>query len=117
MPQRRVAKPKPGSKGKTKTAGAIVLAAHCGLPQVEGLKADLKRALARTASVTLDASAVTRIDTAALQLLAVFVCERQAKSRGVAWRGIPTCVEAAARQVGLGAALGLDSVKAGVRAA
>jgi ABC-type transporter Mla MlaB component len=98
-------KSKPKPKVRAKTASSIALAAICGLAQVESLKAQLKQTLSRATPVTLDASAVTRIDTAALQLLAAFVRARQAKGRTVVWQGVPACIEAAAQCLGLTAAL------------
>lgn len=101
MPQRRSAKPRP----KAKRAPAIVLRGDYALARVESLKAVLAPAVARAAPVVLDASAVTRIDTAGLQVLTVFVRERQAQGRSVSWRGVPTSLSKPAQQLGLAAAL------------
>ena len=104
MTQRRSAKPGP----KAKRAPAIVLRGDYALAQAENLKAILAGVVARAAPVVLDASAVTCIDAAGLQVLTVFVRERQAQGRSVSWRGVPTSLSKAARQLGLAAALSLS---------
>jgi ABC-type transporter Mla MlaB component len=51
--------------------------------------------------LTLDVSALQRIDTAGLQLLAAFVRDRRAAGRAVAWGGRAAALEAAAVLLGL----------------
>ncbi|MGH8270016.1 MAG: STAS domain-containing protein, partial [Steroidobacteraceae bacterium] len=48
-----------------------------------------------------DASALQRIDTAALQLLAAFVRDRRTAGRAVDWRGGTAALESAAALLGL----------------
>jgi anti-anti-sigma regulatory factor len=63
--------------------------------------------LEEAAPVELDASAVERIDTAVLQLLAAFLRDRRARQRAVVWRTCSEAVTRAARTLGLQDALGL----------
>jgi phospholipid transport system transporter-binding protein len=103
MATRRAAKSP--ARPKRKQAGSLALPQDCGLPQVEALKAKLKVALSRAAPVTLDATRVTGIDTAGLQLLAAFVREREAGGRKVAWQGVTESFAEAAQRLGLAAML------------
>jgi ABC-type transporter Mla MlaB component len=65
------------------------------------LKADLARVLAKPAVVTLDLSAVRRVDTAALQVLTSFIRERRAAGRGVECQGASDAFLATADVLGL----------------
>jgi anti-anti-sigma regulatory factor len=107
VPRRTVvkSKSKPKAKAKGTAARTITLPAQMALPQAATLKSELKRALSCGLPVTLDATAVTRVDAAMLQLLSAFVRDRQLNDRGVVWQGVPACVEDAAQRLGLGAAL------------
>lgn len=103
MPRRRTPAAKP------KRASALALAADCRVAQIDELKAALSRMLSRVAPVELDASAVREIDAASLQLLAVFVRERQTNGRAVAWRGAGQPLIHAAHRLGLAALLGMEA--------
>lgn len=98
MPKRTAKKPKP-------KANSLALTGDYGLPEAQALKRQLTTTLKRPTPVTLDVTALTRIDTANLQLLVAFVRERQAKSRAVTWQGVPTWLNEAAQRLGLTAAL------------
>jgi ABC-type transporter Mla MlaB component len=81
--------------------GALTLAADCTVAEVDALKSALTRRLNESAPVTLDVSALQRIDTAGLQLLAAFVRDRRTAGRAIAWRGRASALEAAAGLLGL----------------
>jgi ABC-type transporter Mla MlaB component len=81
--------------------GALTLAANCTVAEVDTLKSVLTRRLNESDPVTLDVSALQRIDTAGLQLLAAFVRDRRTAGRAIAWRGRAPALEAAAGLLGL----------------
>ncbi len=81
--------------------GALTLAADCTVAEADDLKAELARRLAASEPVTVDVSALQRIDTAGLQLLAAFVRDRRTAGRAVQWRGRASALEAAAGLLGL----------------
>jgi anti-anti-sigma regulatory factor len=114
MKQRKAAR----SSGSTKRKPAarkraanrpLALAADCAIGTAGKLKADLLRRLAQAGSVAIDASAVQRIDTATLQVLAAFARDRGAAGLPVEWVGIPAVVTDAARLLNLSAVLGLTA--------
>ena len=78
---------------------------------VTSLQAELAERLDESGTVQIDGSAVDRIDTAALQLLAVFVRDLRAEARAVEWVGCSVGLQKAANGLGLSVALGLDSDK------
>ncbi|WP_266172195.1 STAS domain-containing protein [Dyella subtropica] len=92
------------SKAKSATASGattrVVLPADCRIADLPGVKSELQAALI-TPAAELDASAVERIDTAALQLLAVFCREAGAKGHTVTWLGASTVLRDAAALLGL----------------
>jgi phospholipid transport system transporter-binding protein len=79
----------------------LVLAADCTVVQADTLKSELVRRVAQPRPVALDVSALQRIDTAGLQLLAAFVRDRRTAGRAVAWHGRSPALEAAAGLLGL----------------
>jgi len=115
MPQRSNTKPrskrnaaKGNAQAKTSAARTLTLPAQSESPQLATLHSDLKKLLALDGTATLDASAVTRVDTAMLQLLVAFVRERQANGRNIAWQSVPASFADTAQRLGLTAALGLS---------
>jgi ABC-type transporter Mla MlaB component len=99
-----------GSKATTRRTherGSLLLAAECTVAEADALKSELGSRLQRSQTVTLDVSAVQRIDTAGLQLLAAFVRDRRTAGRAVAWRGRASALETAADLLGLRAMLEL----------
>jgi ABC-type transporter Mla MlaB component len=112
MKQRKAAR----NSGSTKRTPAarkrtgnrpLALAADCAIGTAGKLKADLLRRLTQTDTVAIDASAVQRIDTATLQVLAAFARERGAAGLAVEWVGVPSALTDAARLLNLSALLGL----------
>ena len=106
MPKRRP----PAAKAQRRNSGSLALAADCSLPQAAALRSKLARLVTRVSTVTLDASAVTRVDTASLQLLVAFVQDRRKRGREVVWRNVAPAFHEAADLLGLSAALGSASV-------
>ena len=100
--------PAPGVAEKT-AGGSFALAAECTVADASSLKSGLARLLEESDSVTLDISAVQRIDTAGLQVIAAFVRERDSQGRQVQWHGHAPAMAAAAKLLGLGALLKLPS--------
>jgi ABC-type transporter Mla MlaB component len=91
---------KPATK-RIQDDGSLLLAAECTVAEAEALKSELGRRLQQSQPVTLDVSALQRIDTAGLQLLAAFVRDRRTAGRAVAWRGRASALETAAGLLGL----------------
>jgi ABC-type transporter Mla MlaB component len=85
------------------------VAAECTVADASSLKAGLAKLLDDTDIVTLDISAVQRIDTAGLQLIATFVREREARGRQVEWQGAAPVLATAAQLLGLDSLLKLPA--------
>jgi ABC-type transporter Mla MlaB component len=103
-PKRKAAPRRMGAargKAAAGTPPSLSLAADCTVAEADSLKSELARRLNESAPVTLDVSALQRIDTAGLQLLAAFVRDRRTAGRAVAWRGRAAALEAAAGLLGL----------------
>jgi phospholipid transport system transporter-binding protein len=90
-------------------SGAFAVAAECTVADASSLKSDLAKLLDDTGIVTLDISAVQRIDTAGLQVIATFIRERESQGRQVEWRGSAPALTAAAKLLGLGSLLKLPT--------
>jgi ABC-type transporter Mla MlaB component len=98
----------PGADTEHKTgSGAFAIAAECTVADAGSLKAGLAKLLDDAGMVTLDISAVQRIDTAGLQVIATFVRERESHGRQVEWRGTAPALSAAAKLLGLSSFLKL----------
>lgn len=91
------------ARGKsTATApSALTLAAECTVAEADVLQAQLAGRLQEPEAVTVDVSALQRIDTAGLQLLAAFVRDRRTAGRAVEWRGRAAALDSAASLLGL----------------
>jgi phospholipid transport system transporter-binding protein len=98
--------PAPGVEPET-GSGSFAVAAECTVADAGALKSGLAKLLDESGSVTLDISAVQRIDTAGLQVIATFVRERESQGRQVQWQGDSAAVSAAAKLLGLGELLKL----------
>jgi ABC-type transporter Mla MlaB component len=98
----------PGSDTESETgSGAFAVAAECTVADASTLKAGLAKLVDDSGVVTLDVSAVQRIDTAGLQVIATFVRERESHGRRVEWRGTAPALVAAAKLLGLSSFLKL----------
>ena len=78
---------------------------------INTLQAELAERLDESGTVQIDGSAVDRVDTAGLQLLAAFVRDLQAEARSVEWVGCSVALRRSANALGLGTALGLGGEK------
>jgi phospholipid transport system transporter-binding protein len=87
----------------------IALRAECLIGTVDELRAELSSQLTLEGSVTIDAAAVERIDTASMQLLAAFARDRRAAGLSVEWAAVPATVAEAATLLNLTHALGLPA--------
>ncbi len=94
---------KSGATGKR--AATIRLPADCRLAELPTLR---EQCLAMP-SGTLDATAVERVDTATLQLLAAFHRDALARGGKIAWAGVSTPLREAAERLGLAQALALPA--------
>jgi phospholipid transport system transporter-binding protein len=88
---------------------AFAVAAECTVADSSSLKSGLAKLLDESDVVTLDISAVQRIDTAGLQVIAAFVRERESHGRQVQWQGSAPALSTAARLLGLSALLKLPA--------
>jgi ABC-type transporter Mla MlaB component len=77
------------------------------LRDVTAFQAELAERLDDSGIVQIDASAVQRIDTATLQLLAAFVRDLRADARMVEWTECSAVLRRAAHALGLASALDL----------
>jgi anti-anti-sigma regulatory factor len=82
------------------------------LRNVTAFQAELAERLDESGSVRIDASAVERIDTATLQLLAAFVRDLRADARLVEWTQCSAVLRRAAHALGLTGALDLAAEQA-----
>lgn len=100
---RRAGAPRPGaeSHGLPPAHAELALAAECTVAGAEALQAGLSRLLEEPRPVTLDVTAMQRVDTAGLQLLAAFVRDRRIAGRSVEWRGQAPALQAAASLLGV----------------
>jgi len=87
----------------------VALPADCRMSTQGGLMAELLRALDEHA-IVLDGQAVERIDTAALQLLALFRREVNTRGGTVSWRGPSVALHEAANLLGLATLLELPAI-------
>lgn len=106
-----MSKRKSASSGKSSVQAKkiFVLPAECVIAGAGSLRESLV-SLANVGDVTLDASAVQRLDTASLQLLTAFVRERRAADRAVNWSGVPALLAERAQLLGLADALAFAGV-------
>jgi ABC-type transporter Mla MlaB component len=86
----------------------VVLAANCSVKDATALKSSLCAVANESAAVTLDATAVERVDTATMQLLCAFVRDRSSRSQSTVWRGQSQALHDAVRLLGVAALIGFD---------
>jgi anti-anti-sigma regulatory factor len=72
---------------------------------INSLQAELAERLDESGPVQIDATAVDRVDTAGLQLLAAFIRDLRAESRPVEWIGCSDALRKGAQALGLDAVL------------
>jgi len=95
--------------GHEAARGEFAVAAECTVADASSLKTGLAKLLEDSGTVTVDISAVQRVDTAGLQVIAAFVRERASNGRQVQWRGNAPALSAAAQLLGLDALLKLPT--------
>ncbi|HEY2035404.1 MAG TPA: STAS domain-containing protein [Steroidobacteraceae bacterium] len=105
---RRKATPAKPAQRRVRDDGSLTLGAECTVAEADTLKSELACRLAESGTVTVDVTALQRIDTAGLQLLAAFVRDRRTAGRMVAWRGRSAALDAAAGLLGLDSMLELQ---------
>jgi phospholipid transport system transporter-binding protein len=89
-------------------ARVVALPTDFRLAELAAVKAELLEALEAPA-VHLDGTAVERVDTAALQLLAAFRRESAARGQSAAWQGVSVVMRDAASLLGLAQVLELPA--------
>ena len=94
---------------KRKTVQPVSLPSECVIACAADLRTALLKRVSDSGNVQLDASAVQRVDTASLQVLAAFVRDRRAGSLPLEWLGVPACLLEAATLLDLTNALGLPA--------
>lgn len=87
----------------------VVLAANCSVKDAAVLKTSLCALARQSTPVTVDVSAVERVDTATMQLLCAFARDRSGRNQSIAWRGESQALKNAVRLLGVDALLGFDS--------
>jgi ABC-type transporter Mla MlaB component len=80
---------------------SFALAAECMVADAATLKQNLAVLLGEQQAVTLDISALQRIDTAGLQVITAFVRERAVRGLRVEWQGTAPALANAAQLLGL----------------
>jgi phospholipid transport system transporter-binding protein len=90
-------------------SSAVVLTSPT-IRTINALQTELAERLDESGNVQIDGTAVDRIDTAGLQLLAAFVRDLRAEQRAVEWVGCSDALRKAATALGLEAALCLPGI-------
>ena len=90
-------------------SGSALVLTSPTIRTITSLQTELAERLDESGTVQIDGTAVDRVDTAGLQLLAAFVRDLRAEMRGVEWVGCSDALKKAAQALGLGAALGLGN--------
>jgi ABC-type transporter Mla MlaB component len=92
-----------------KAPATLALAVECMISDASSLKDRLAALLDEPLPVTLDITALQRIDTAGLQVITAFVRERVGHGRGVEWQGTAPILTTAAQLLGLTSLLRLPA--------
>lgn len=87
----------------------VVLAANCSVKDAAALKTSLCTFAKHGDAVTLDVSAVERVDTATMQLLCAFVRDRSGRNQSVTWRGESQALQDAVRLLGVSTLMGIET--------
>ncbi len=113
----RTARSTPAAGAEKSSSGSFAVAAECTVADAGSLKTGLAKLLDHSGIVTLDISAVQRIDTAGLQVIATFLRERESHGRQVQWRGDAPAMLNAAKLLGLSDLLKLPTAQQAVETA
>lgn len=98
-----------GSEQDLPVGTVVMLDAQCTLRECIALKSSLAEALALGGDLTLDGSAVQRIDTAGLQLLLAMQRQLQTEHRALQWTAASSELREVAGQLGLADTLALPA--------
>jgi ABC-type transporter Mla MlaB component len=109
MPKKSKPSARPRRAKPARPDPVLALPAECLIANAMPLREQLIAVVGEAVPVTLNVSAVERIDTACLQLLAAFATERRAASRPVVWSGVTAALTERARLLDLYASLGLPA--------
>jgi len=90
-------------------SSAVVLTSPT-IRTINALQTELAERLDESGNVQIDGTAVDRVDTAGLQLLAAFVRDVRAEQRAVEWVGCSDALRKAATALGLETALCLPGI-------
>jgi phospholipid transport system transporter-binding protein len=96
-------------KQKGPVSHTLALAAECTVSDAGSLKERLASLLEEPQAVTLDVTALQRIDTAGLQVIIAFIRERAGHGRPVEWQGTAPVLATAAQLLGLTSLLRLPA--------
>jgi anti-anti-sigma regulatory factor len=94
--------------GSIDAPSTLKLDAHCTLRESIAFKVALLEQLELGRDVILDASAVSKIDTAGLQLLVAFVRQLRSSGHTLQWEGVTPELQRAATQLDLLDLIGLN---------
>lgn len=94
----------------------MVLPENCTLRDALAMKAELMNLKGAVDAVTIEVSAVQRIETANLQVLAAFVRDRRSAGHAVRWSGESEAMSQAVRLLGLDAVLNYAATAPGAAA-
>jgi anti-anti-sigma regulatory factor len=101
---------------EAKPAPLFALASHCTVKDAAALKAQLLTVAEVDADLTVDVSAVERIDTSTMQLLCALVHDRALRIQRVVFKGESQSWREAVRLLGVAQCLGLPGYQEGTRA-
>jgi len=90
----------------------VALPSNSTVKDAASLKAALIKVVASTATVSVDARSVERIDTATIQLLCAFARERSQRQLAVKWLDCPKALVESSRLLGVHQILGLPEAGA-----
>jgi len=93
----------------TVEAPRVALPGNCTVKDAAALKQTLCSVAQESATVTIDITALERIDTSTMQLLCAFVRDRAARNQPVAWSGASQAFDEAARLLGVSELLAFGS--------
>jgi ABC-type transporter Mla MlaB component len=106
---KRTAAAKREAAPKHSAVRPVALPAECLIASAPELRSALLKRLTEAGNVQIDASAVQRVDTASLQVLAAFARDRRADGLPFEWLGVPACLTEAATLLDLATALGFQA--------
>ncbi|MEM7762599.1 MAG: STAS domain-containing protein [Pseudomonadota bacterium] len=101
----------------TKDDAVMTLAGELTIKTVESLQADFVAQIEKETPTVVDASDVSSIDTAALQLLVAFANEHVNQGGSLQWQGVSDTLQEQATRLGLHQILDFDAEATGATTA